>query len=181
METRAKLKGYTLDYESGKPVVSFYVDSLRGVEELFDSNLRLTAVKWRDKRSLRANALLWECIGQLAKAFNPPYSDEEMYERELKEYGVSNHFEILEEALPTLAKIYRIVEVVDDSDQEGFKVVSCWMGSSQYDTKQFSDLVSGVMSDMKEMGLNPPDAEFEALIEEMRGADGRSMEASSRV
>ena len=32
----------------------------------------------------------------------------------------------------------------------------CYFGSSTYNSKEFSDLLNGVVSEMEEMGLQPP-------------------------
>jgi hypothetical protein len=44
---------------------------------------------------------------------------------------------------------------VDINGQEAVQLL-CYFGSSTYDTKEFSVLLDGVISEMKEIGLAPP-------------------------
>ena len=47
--------------------------------------------------------------------------------------------------------------------------VLCFYGSSTYTTEEFSRLLDGVVSDMKELGLTPPPSrEMQAALEELR-------------
>jgi hypothetical protein len=64
---------------------------------------------------------------------------------------------------------WRECEVIGEVDINGQKAVQllCYFGSSTYDTKEFSTLLEGVISEMAEMGLNlPPSQEMERALEQ---------------
>ena len=57
----------------------------------------------------------------------------------------------------------------------------CFFGSSTYNTKEFSQLLDGVISEMKEMHLEtPPDEEMKQLLEGMRERDQRREQGKTR-
>ena len=56
---------------------------------------------------------------------------------------------------------WREVEEIGDIKINGRDAIQllCYYGSSTYDTKQFSALLDGVISEMQEIGLEPPTSE----------------------
>ena len=60
-----------------------------------------------------------------------------------------------------MKKQRRECEVIGEVDINGQKAVQmlCYFGSSTYDTKEFSRLLDGVISEMQEMGLETPTSE----------------------
>ena len=151
----------------GRPVVSFVLNQEpQGIEELKDKTLQLQISKKTNKRSLDANALLWACIGDIAAALRTDKWS--VYLLMLRRYGKYTYICVPEAAVPLVQRQWRETEVVGDVDINGRKAVQllCYYGSSVYDTKQFSILLDGVISEMKEMGLNAPDnAEMRRTLE----------------
>ena len=59
-------------------------------------------------------------------------------------------------------------EKLYDSDDQYYRV---WVGSSQYDTREMSVFISGIVEDAKELGIETlPPAELERLMEQWRKA-----------
>jgi hypothetical protein len=51
----------------------------------------------------------------------------------------------------------------------------CYFGSSTYNSKEFSILLDGVISEMKEMGLDTPtDREFKRVIKQMEDRENET-------
>jgi hypothetical protein len=150
------------DYETGKyQVVLSINESMSVINELINhltnkTKIRVSIKKWREKRSLDANGLLWHCLGQIAESL---HTDKwEVYLLMLKRYGKYTYICVKPHMVEQMKKQWRECEVVGEVDINGQKAVQmlCYFGSSTYDTKEFSVLLDGVISEMKEMGLDVP-------------------------
>ena len=129
--------------------------------------LTLKATKYRKKRSLDANALLWKCLGAIARALR--IDKWQVYLMMLKRYGKFTHIVVKESAVEAVKKQWRECEIVGEITVNGQKAVQmlCYFGSSTLDSKEFSVLLDGVISEMKEMGLETPvPSELKRAIEE---------------
>lgn len=126
-------------------------DELQGFE---NDKLKVMTIKYhREKRSLDSNAFCWKIMSEIAKKLAT--TDEEIYIQMLKKYGIRDYVGALPEAEETLKRVYKIVEVVKDCEINGkpaktFKLIR---GSSQYDTKEMSDFIKGVVEEAKELGI----------------------------
>ena len=76
----------------------------------------------------------------------------------LRRYGEYTYICVKPKAVPMLKRQWRECEEIGDIDINGTTATQllCYYGSSTYDTKQFSRLLDGVISEMKELGLTPP-------------------------
>lgn len=121
----------------------------------------------RQKRSLDANGMLWACLQEIAVAIK---SDKwSVYLQMLKRYGKFDYILCRPRAVEAMKAQWREIEEVGEVDVNGQKAIQllCYYGSSSYDTKEFSVLLDGVISEMKEIGLQPPpDKETKRLLEE---------------
>lgn len=119
-------------------------------EKLFDIE------EHKEKRSLNANALLWKCLGDIARAI---HTDKwEVYLQMLKRYGTYTYICVKPKALEAVKKQWREVEEIGRVNINGQESVQllCYFGSSTMNSKEFSILLDGVISEMKEMGLSSP-------------------------
>lgn len=157
MEVRAQLSdiSFTVD---GKQRITFTLDNRVDVSDL-TGDVRLNVVKWREKRSLNANALLWQCLDKIADEL---YTDKwEVYLHMLKRYGKFTYAIVPDGAVEKMRSMWRELEVVGKVDVNGRKAtqILCYYGSSTYDTKEFSRLLDGVISEMQEMDIPTPEQE----------------------
>lgn len=130
-------------------------------EKLFDVSPH------REKRSLNQNALLWECLGQMASALRADKWD--VYLQMLKRYGTYTYICVKPKAVEAVKKQWREVEEIGKVDINGQESVQllCYFGSSTMNGHEFSVLLDGVMSEMKEMGLPTPDRDFERIMKQL--------------
>lgn len=156
MQLRGRLHGYVF-HPSGFVEVSFIVGQSE-FSSIEGKDLDIKVTQHREKRSLDANALMWHCIGEIAKSLNPPRDKWEIYLESLRKYGKYTYILLDEKAVETFKRLWRETEVVGEVDVNGRKAVQllCYYGSSTYDTKKFSVLLDGIIEDMKDLGLNPP-------------------------
>lgn len=100
----------------------------------------------------------------------------DMYLYSLERYGKYTYIQILESAYEDLKRMWRETKVVGDfmsvnpitREKEKYLEVLCFFGSSTYNSKEFSRLLEGVISDMEQMGLErPTDEHLRAIIAEV--------------
>jgi hypothetical protein len=166
----ALVDGIAMDYKTGHMKVSFELltpiaDEL--ARELNSNDTLIIKVsKKRNRRSLNANALLWECLGQMAIVLRTDKWD--VYLRMLRRYGKYTYVCVKPSAVDAVRRQWRESEVLGDITINGRPAVQMlyYFGSSTYNSKEFSVLLDGVISEMEDMGLQPPlPADVQAAIE----------------
>lgn len=110
----------------------------------------------KEKRSLNANGLMWHCLNEIATALNTDKWS--VYLQELRKYGQFTYVLCKPSAVEKMKQSWREIEEVGEVDVNGQRSIQmlCYYGSHMYNTKEFSRLLDGIISDMKEMGLEPP-------------------------
>lgn len=124
--------------------------------------------KYKEKRSNNANSLMWHCLDQIAKAMIPPQDKWDVYLMMLKRYGKFTYICVKPNVVDAMKKQWRESEVIGHVDINGQDSVQmlCYFGSHTYDTKEFSVLLDGIISEMAEMGLKTPrEEELERALE----------------
>lgn len=124
--------------------------------------------EYHKRRSTDANALLWHCLGQLAVAMRT--NKWQVYLLMLKRYGKYTYILVPPKAVEATQKMWRESEVLNTVNVNGRESVQmlCYYGSHLYDSKEFSVLLDGVISEMEEIGLTPPpSSEMRRAIERM--------------
>lgn len=158
---RAKWHGAPFhDIATRKWLISFEVEDAPEVfDKTKDKPLNIEIKQFREGRSKDANALLWACLGEIASALS---TDKwEIYLMMLRRYGQYTYICVPPGAVEMIKKQWREIEEIGDIKVNGRDAVQllCYYGSSTYDTQQFSVLLDGVISEMKEMGLKAPTSE----------------------
>lgn len=160
MKCTGKMLNAVTDWQTGKVNITFEVNErsvLQEIENIKDcERLSIEAKKYREKRSLDANGTLWFCIGKIAEELRADKWD--IYLKMLKRYGKYTYIVVKENAVDAMKSQWRECEVVGEITVNDKKAVQmlCYFGSSTYDTKEFSVLLDGVISEMKELGLETP-------------------------
>lgn len=160
METTGKLVNVTKDLFNGKLNITFEVDTY-SVDEINAFNqtsdvLDIIVKPHKKKRSLDANGMLWACLGQIASVLR---TDKwEVYLHMLKRYGQYTYICVKPHMVDAMKAQWRECEVVGTIDINGKEAIQMlvYFGSSTYNTQEFSVLLDGVISEMKEIGLQPP-------------------------
>lgn len=170
MEFTGKLQTVSRDWKTGQWNITFTINEASAINEVNNiqscEKLSIKAVKHRNKRSLDANALLWDCLGKIAIAVN---SDKwTIYLQMLKRYGKFTYICVKPSVVEAVKAQWRECEEIGEVDINGQRAIQmlCYFGSSTYDTKEFSVLLDGVISEMREMGIQTPTSEeMERAIE----------------
>ena len=127
--------------------------------KLKDEKIDVTIKKYRERRSMSANALCWCLCRDIAAALKAQHTDIEVYRRAIRDVGEYEHLPIKEVAVDTFTRRWEskgtgwFVDVVDDSKLPGYKLVKAFYGSSTYTTKEMSALLDYLVDEAEQMGL----------------------------
>jgi len=160
MKFTGKVESVSRDWKTEKLQITFSVNEKNAAAEIDkikdEETLSIEAVKYRKKRSLNANALLWACLGDIAAALRTDKWD--VYLMMLRRYGKFTYICVKPNVVDAVKMQWREVEEIGTVKigKEDAVQLLCYFGSSTYDTKEMSVLIDGVISEMKEMGLETP-------------------------
>ena len=167
------IKGISQDWETGQWQLTVTVNepgALREVNNITNcSKLAIEIEEYKEKRSNDANRLLWHCLSKIAQSMNPPVDKWEVYLQMLKRYGKFTYICVKPNVVDAVRSQWRESEVIGEIEINGQKAVQmlCYFGSSLMNTKEFSVLLDGIISEMKEMGLQTPTSkEMQRALEE---------------
>lgn len=122
--------------------------------------------QFRKKRSLDANGMLWAILNQMAEILKT--SKDEVYLEMLNRYGVFTHVIVKADVVEKVKREWKTVRELGEVTVNG-KIgiqLQCYFGSSTYDSKEFSTLLEGVISEAKELGIDTiSESEKNALLE----------------
>ena len=144
--------------ETGKQKLTFTLTQKQPIDDLkaIIANKKLLSIEckeYRKKRSLDANGMLWAICTQIANAIKS--SKDEVYLTMLERYGVFTHVIVKPEAVERIKQEWRTCRVLGEVTVNGKTGVQiqCYYGSHLYDSKEFSVLLEGVISEAREMGI----------------------------
>ena len=135
---------------TGKPPQD--IQDLRGCEK----PLEVSVKKYRKKRSLDSNSYCWLLIGKIADVLKTNKDD--LYIEMLKRYG-QREAQLISVVSDAVGILYKATNghctEIGESKLNGktFKHLAILRGSSDFDTREMSILVDGVVSEAKELGI----------------------------
>ena len=105
----------------------------------------------KEKRSIDQNAYCWKLINEIANAVRK--SKEEVYFDMLKNYGQMSEISMLSSVEPTgYFKYYETVSKRIFNNNE-FTIYRIYKGSSEYDTKEMSIFIDGIVQEAQQLGI----------------------------
>ena len=173
MDFTGHIVGRSIDFDSRETLLTLKVDKdspLDNVPFTKEDKLSIHVAKWRKKRSLDANAYLWALCSKIANAVHS--SKEEVYEEMLNKYGVfyrddDGYVVVTVKSNVDMKKIDGHWKFCGGSSDGKFHSYMMLKGSSSFDTKEMSDLLEGVVSEAKDLGIDTEtDKEHQAMLEE---------------
>lgn len=180
MDCRGRITSISRDFCTGGYIIILCAEdaaegALREVSAFDD--LAITMKKYRRKRSLDANAYYWKLISKLAEKLH--ISKGRMHNIILRKYGQREYIDgkIVTMPIPDTegaentileAETYHIKptsQVKEGKDGQMYRTYVMLRGSSSYDSKEMSELIDGLVSDCKEMGIETlPPEEIEQML-----------------
>lgn len=157
METTGKLTGVSRTFDGNGINITLEVDpSAAGqIENLrAQDRLSIKVVKYREKRSLDANAYAWVLMTKIADTVNS--SKEEIYEEMLQKYGTvyedeDGYITITVKKAVDMAKIDGHWKFIKDNGK--FASYLMIKGSSEYDTAEMSQFIDRIVEEANDLGI----------------------------
>lgn len=175
MDTIGKLTGASRTLNGQGIILTFEVDSSAAgqVENMrSDDLLRIRAVKYKQKRSLDANAYAWVLMTKIANHPDISSSKEDVYEQMLQKYGTlyedeDGYITITVKKSVDMSKVDGHWKFIKDNGK--FASYLMIKGSSEYDTVEMSHFIDRIVEEAKELGIETatPD-ELERMKQEWR-------------
>lgn len=156
MRITGRIVGESIDFRTGKACLTLEVNERNDFEALVDEmrdkdKLSIEVKPFRQHRSLNANAYAWLIIGKIADVLRA--GKDEIYFRLLKRYGQSELISVLSHV--PIGNYIKYYEEAGESKLNGkdFTHYRVYKGSSEFDSREMSIFIDGVVSEAKELGI----------------------------
>jgi hypothetical protein len=156
MKVTGKIVGANIDFKTNKPQLTLEINERNDFEMLVDDmrdkdKLSIEIKQYRQHRSLNANAYAWLLIGQISDIVRA--GKDEIYLKLLKRYGQSELISVLSHV--PVGSYVKYYEEAGESKLNGkdFTHYRVYKGSSEFDTREMSIFIDGVVSEAKELGI----------------------------
>ena len=116
-----------------------------------DKEKKFVLEEYKEKRSLSQNSYAWKLITQIANKIRK--SKEEVYLQMLEDFGQSEIVSMLSSINPKgFFKYYKKIGegVVNNKDFIHYKI---YKGSSEYDTKEMSIFIDGIIQECEQLDI----------------------------
>ena len=120
-----------------------------------DKDKKYEIKEYKEKRSLNSNAYAWKLITELGNVLRK--SKEEVYLQKLKDYGQSEIVSMLSSISPS--GYFKYYEEFGKGTIRGkeFTHYKIFKGSSEFDSREMSIFIDGIVQDCKEVGIQTLD------------------------
>ncbi len=131
--------------------------------------LKISLAYATKKRSLSQNDLLWGLLTEEAKFLaggrkngEAQCTAETLYYDAINKYGTDTMLSIKECAVQALKRVYKRVFIIDRfiRDDEVWVNCKCVIGSSNYDIKEMTNLIEGVLDDIAKLGISTQEIRY---------------------
>lgn len=174
MESRARLKSIAKDIVSGKWNISFECDYLNAEElqKLFTDDLALKVEKFRERRSMNANAYFHLIVGKIADSLS---EDKTVVKNNLicaygQQMFIDGKVAIIKTQIPPelMGKQEQLhAKPCGTKIENGLEVFyyQVYRGSHEYNTEEMAHLIDGAVQDAKDLGIDTlPPQELERMV-----------------
>lgn len=154
-ELTGRVQNLALDYKTNKIVLSLEInekmDAIACYNSLLEDKVAVKVERYREKRSLNANNYAWKLITEIGNKLNA--SKDEIYLLMLKRYGQSEMFSVL--AHIPFGQFVKYYEEAGESKLNGklFKHYKVYKGSSEFDSREMSIFIDGIVSEAEGLGI----------------------------
>ena len=169
MQVKGKLITASMNYETDKVDVELELNTqdIDVLNELNGDKIEIELKKPSKHRSLNSNNYAWHLISEIADKMR--MDKEDVYLEMLKSYGKSDMISVLSEI--DVSKFLKYYEKAGESILNGKNFIhyKVYTGTSEYDTKQMSIFLDGVVQEAKNLNIETltPD-ELSRLKEEWK-------------
>ena len=157
IESKARLVNF-IPGANKKYYLTFEVDQIlpNMVDAIRDVCLRLSVKRWKEKRSIDANAYMWALLSQMAAVQET--SADELYEMYLQWYGLPDvddkgHIVITIRSDIDISRIDGHWKFCKQSQDGKWKFYLRIRGTSEYDSAEMSGFLDRIIEDANKMGI----------------------------
>jgi len=141
--------------------LSLPLQNADSIHALMQDEISVEIKKWREHRSLSANAYAWVLITKIAQCIDPPMDKEAVYVEMLKRYGQGGIISVRKDKQDEVLRAFDYYSIKGEGEVKGkpFVHVMVYVGSSKYDSKEMSTFISGIVEEARDLGIEtmPPD------------------------
>lgn len=175
MKSIGTIEDISIDYKTQKPKILLVLnerESLSSIEELKEDKLSIEIKKYKNKRSLDANAYMWVLISKLEEKLN--ISKDIIYKDAIKNIGVYEVIPVKNEAVERFIEAWTknglgwVCETTK-SKLEGYTNILAYYGSSTYNTAEMSRLIDFVVQECKQLNIETMTPEQLNILKEEWG------------
>ena len=155
-ELTGKIQGLAQDFASKRVTLTLSVNEEAAAKMLYDDlndaeKLSIKIDRYREKRSLNANNYAWKLLTEIGNVLRT--SKDEVYLEMLKRYGQSEIISVL--AHIPIKEYVKYCEEAGSSTLNGklFKHYKVYKGSSEFDTREMSIFIDGIVSEAEGLGI----------------------------
>lgn len=172
MKSIGTIEDISIDYKTQKPKILLVLNErecISSIEELKEDKLSVEIKKYRNKRSLDANAYMWVLISKLEEKLN--VSKDIIYKDAIRNIGVYEVIPVKNEAVDRFIEAWTknglgwVCETTK-SKLEGYTNILAYYGSSTYNTAEMSRLIDLIVQECKQLDIETMSkSELDSLIE----------------
>lgn len=172
MKSIGTIEDISIDYKTQKPKILLVLNErecISSLEELKEDKLSVEIKKYRNKRSLDANAYMWVLISKLEEKVNIP--KDIIYKDAIRNIGVYEVIPVKSEAVDRFIEAWTknglgwVCETTK-SKLEGYTNILAYYGSSTYNTAEMSRLIDLIVQECKQLNIETMSKpELDSLIE----------------
>lgn len=155
-ELSGTIQNVSVDYQTGNALLTLSVNQKQSAINCFDElhleeKLSFKIDKHREKRSLNANNYAWKLLTEIGNVMR--LSKDDVYFIMLKRYGQSEMISVLSH-IP-IGNYIKYYEKAGESTLNGkeFTHYKVYKGSSEFDKKEMSIFIDGVVEEAKDLGI----------------------------
>lgn len=171
-ELSGAIKDLSVDFRSGRANLTLTINEKQAAMRLYDElheaeKLSLKIDRYREKRSLNANNYAWKLLTEIGNVLR--VSKEDVYFDMLKRYGQSEIISVLSH-IP-IGEYVKYCEEAGESTLNGklFKHYKVFKGTSEFDTREMSIFLDGVVSEAQGLGIPTETPEQIARLKSLWG------------
>lgn len=141
--------------KSSRWAVSGVVYDLRRLSADGNPEIVITIDKYKSKRSLAQNRMMWALLEIMARAMNGGRTGGvtawDCYLDMLEKYGGKfEYIQCLKSALPKLQSMFRAIKIVEERDRDTV-LCKAFVGSSKFNTLEMKMMIDGIFDDLSAM------------------------------
>lgn len=153
-------KGVVTNIDEEKNLVTIHFDDfsvIKKFEQFLEMPVGINVHRWKEERTLAQNRFLWACIGDIARV-TQNHDRWQIYLEMLKRYGKFTYVLVHPKAVERFKREWREVEDLGEVSTESGQKASqlrVYYGSHLYTTDEMAHLLTGVLDEMKQLGIKP--------------------------